>query len=163
LRLKATEKLVTLYAQTDQLAKADVWVDALTNPEEKNQLTISVGNAWAQKQDAKKAEGYFMQVVQRDSSDVGAQVLIQTAVMHSQSGDYKGSTDLIKTYFSQEGARYYEVADAWVGKAYLLMADNFIALKNGRQAKVILDSILSSMSDESILLQAKKKLEELSK
>ncbi len=163
LRLKATEKLVTLYAQTDQLAKADVWVDALTNPEEKNQVTISLGNAWAQKQDATKAEGYFMQVVQRDSSDVGAQALIQMAVMHSQSGDYKGSTDLIKTYFSQEGARYYEVADAWVGKAYLLMADNFIALKNGRQAKVILDSILSSMSDESILLQAKKKLEELSK
>ncbi len=163
LRLKATEKLVTLYAQTDQLAKADVWVDALTNPEEKNQLTISLGNAWAQKQDATKAEGYLMQVVQRDSSDVGAQALIQIAVMHSQSGDYKGSTDLIKTYFSQEGARYYEVADAWVGKAYLLMADNFIALKNGRQAKVILDSILSSMSDESILLQAKKKLEELSK
>lgn len=163
LRLKVTEKLVTLYAQTDQLAKADVWVDALTNPEEKNQLTISLGNAWAQKQDATKAEGYFMQVVQRDSSDVGAQALIQIAVMHSQSGDYKGSTDLIKTYFSQEGARYYEVADAWVGKAYLLMADNFIALKNGRQAKVILDSILSSMSDESILLQAKKKLEELSK
>jgi tetratricopeptide (TPR) repeat protein len=163
LRLKATEKLVSLYAQTDQLAKADVWVDALANPEEKNQLTISLGNAWAQKQDATKAEGYFMQVVQRDSSDVGAQALIQVAVMHSQSGDYKGSTDLIKTYFSQEGARYYEVADAWVGKAYLLMADNFIALKNGRQAKVILDSILSSMSDEGILLQAKKKLEELSK
>lgn len=163
LRLKATEKLVTLYAQTDQLAKADVWVDALTNPEEKNQLTISVGNAWAQKQDTTKAEGYFMQVVQRDSSDVGAQALIQVAVIHSQSGDYKGSTDLIKAYFSQEGARYYEVADAWVGKAYLLMADNFIALKNGRQAKVILDSILSGMSDESILLQAKKKLEELSK
>ena len=163
LRLKATEKLVTLYAQTDQLAKADVWVDALTNPEEKNQLTISLGNAWAQKQDATKAEGYFMQVVQRDSSDVGAQALIQVAAMHSQSGDYKGSTDLIKTYFSQDGARYYEVADAWVGKAYLLMVDNFIALKNGRQAKVILDSILSSMSDEGILLQAKKKLEELSK
>lgn len=163
LRLKATEKLVSLYAQTDQLAKADVWVDALTNPEEKNQLTISLGNAWAQKQDATKAEGYFMQVVQRDSSDVGAQALIQVAVMHSQSGNYKGSTDLIKAYFSQEGARYYEVADAWVGKAYLLMADNFIALKNGRQAKVILDSILSSMSDEGILLQAKKKLEELSK
>ena len=34
---------------------------------------------------------------------------------------------------------------------------------HGRQAKVILDSILSSMSDESILQQAKKKLEELSK
>jgi tetratricopeptide (TPR) repeat protein len=163
LRLKATEKLVTLYTQTDQLAKADAWVDALTNPEEKNQLTISLGNAWAQKQDATKAEGYFMQVVQRDSSDIGAQALIQVAVMHSQSGDYKGSIDLIKTYFSQEGARYYEVADAWVGKAYLLMADNFISLKNGRQAKVILDSILSSMSEESILLQAKKKLEELSK
>ncbi|MFD3393432.1 tetratricopeptide repeat protein [Aquirufa sp. OSTEICH-129V] len=163
LRLKATEKLVSLYAQTDQLAKADVWVDALANPEEKNQLTISLGNAWAQKQDATKAEGYFMQVVQRESSDIGAQALIQVAAMHSQSGDYKGSTDLIKTYFSQEGARYYEVADAWVGKAYLLMADNFIALKNGRQAKVILDSILSSMSDESILLHAKKKLEELSK
>jgi hypothetical protein len=36
-------------------------------------------------------------------------------------------------------------------------------LKNGRQAKVILDSILSSMTDESILQQAKKKLEELGK
>jgi tetratricopeptide (TPR) repeat protein len=163
LRLKATEKLVTLYAQTDQLAKADVWVEAMTNPDEKNQLTISLGNAWAQKQDAKKAEVYFMQVVQRDSSDIGAQALIQVALIRSQSGDYKGSTELIKSYFSQEGARFYEVADSWVGKAYLLMADNFIALKNGRQAKVILDSILSSMSDESILLQAKKKLEELSK
>lgn len=163
LHLKALEKLVTLYALTDQLAKADIWVDALTNPAEKNQLTITLANAWLQKQDGKKAETYFMQVVERDSSDLGAQALIQLATVHSQSGDFKGSTDLIKQYFSQEGARYYEVADAWVGKAYLLMVDNFIALKNGRQAKVILDSIMSSMSDESILLQAKKKLEELSK
>jgi tetratricopeptide (TPR) repeat protein len=163
LSLKATEKLVTLYVQTDKLAQADVWVDALTNQEEKIQLTITLANAWLQKQDGKKAEGYFMQVVQRDSSDVGAEALIQVALIHSQSGDYKGSTELIKQYFSQEGARYYEVADAIVGKAFLLMADNFIALKNGRQAKVILDSILSSMSDESILQQAKKKLEDLSK
>lgn len=162
-KFKARPVLVDLYKASDQLNNLESMMVLDFDLEQKSQLHFTIAQAWLMKQNMANAERHFMQVVQLDSMDLGAQALIQVAIIHSQSGDYKGSTDLIKTNFSQEGARYFEVADAWVGKAYLLMADNFIALKNGRQAKVILDSILSSISDESILLQAKKKLEELSK
>jgi tetratricopeptide (TPR) repeat protein len=162
-KFKARPVLVNLYTASDQLNNLESMMDLDFDLEQKSQLHFNIAQAWLIKQNKVDAERHFMKVVQIDSMDLGAQALIQVALIHSQSGDYRGSTDLIKQYFSQEGARFYEVADILVGKAFLLMADNFIALKNGRQAKVILDSILSSMSDESILLQAKKKLEELSK
>ena len=126
-------------------------------------MHFDLAKVYASNQKVIDAQRHWVRVVALDSSDLGAQALILMANSMSQSADFKGSTELIKQYFGQEGARYLVAADAWVGKAYLLMADNFISLKNGRQAKVILDSILSGITDESILLQAKKKLEELSK
>jgi lipopolysaccharide biosynthesis regulator YciM len=163
LQVKATEKLLALYAETDQLAKADAVLSAISDSNEKNRLMLELGNHWLGKQNANKAEIYWTRLVQEDTTDIGAQALILIATQLTKSEDYKGSTELIKQYFSQEGARYFSASEAWVGKAYLLMADNFIALKNGRQAKIILESILTSTSDESIRQQANKKLEELTK
>jgi hypothetical protein len=41
------------------------------------------------------------------------------------------------------------------------MADNFIYLKNNPQAKAILQSIMTSSSDDSMKVLAKKKMEEI--
>ena len=162
-KTKARPVFLELCKQLDQLNKLESLLETDFDVVQKSQLHFDLAQVYASKQKQLEAQRQWMRVVALDSSDLGAQSLLNIASSQSQGGDFKGSTDLIKQYFGQEGARYYEAADALVGKAYLLMADNFIALKNGRQAKVILDSILSSISDESILQQAKKKLEELSK
>jgi tetratricopeptide (TPR) repeat protein len=162
-KTKARPVFFDLCKQLDQLSKFEPVLEADFDVVQKSQLHFELAQVYASNQKIIDAQRHWVRVVALDSSDLGAQALIFMANSMSQSADFKGSTELIKQYFGQEGARYFDAADAWVGKAYLLMADNFISLKNGRQAKVILDSILSSITDESILLQAKKKLEELSK
>jgi tetratricopeptide (TPR) repeat protein len=162
-KAKARPVFLELCKQLDQLNKFESLLETDFDVVQKSQLHFDLAQIYAGKQKYLEAQRQWMRVVALDTSELGAQSLLNIASSKSQGGDFKESTDLIKQYFGQEGARYYEAADALVGKAYLLMADNFIALKNGRQAKVILDSILSSISDESILQQAKKKLEELSK
>jgi predicted negative regulator of RcsB-dependent stress response len=41
------------------------------------------------------------------------------------------------------------------------MAENFVQLKNTAQAKAILQSVLTSSSDDEVKAQAKKKLDEI--
>jgi len=48
-----------------------------------------------------------------------------------------------------------------VGKAFLLLADNFANLKNMAQSKAILSSLIESSSDAEIKKQAKVKLQAL--
>lgn len=53
--------------------------------------------------------------------------------------------------------------EEWVGKAYLLIADNFIGLDNLFQAKATLQSIMDNFPLEHIRDQAKMKFAELEK
>jgi hypothetical protein len=55
--------------------------------------------------------------------------------------------------------------DYWVAKTYILIADNYIGLKDAFQAKSTLQSIIENYEnkDDDILTQAKEKLEKLKK
>ena len=55
--------------------------------------------------------------------------------------------------------------DYWVAKTYILIADNYISLKDAFQAKSTLQSIIENYEnkDDDILTLAKEKLEKLKK
>jgi predicted negative regulator of RcsB-dependent stress response len=65
---------------------------------------------------------------------------------------------MITTKFKNEFA---DVSDGVIGKAYVLLADNFVSLKNLAQARAILKSIIDNSTDNSIVEVAKTKLKSL--
>ena len=65
---------------------------------------------------------------------------------------------MITTKFKNEFA---EVSDGVIGKAYVLLADNFVSLKNLAQARAILKSIIDNSTDNAIVDVAKTKLKSL--
>jgi len=53
--------------------------------------------------------------------------------------------------------------DYWVTKTFILLADNYVALKDNFQAKATLQSIIENYKgDDDILPTAKQKLDQLS-
>jgi predicted negative regulator of RcsB-dependent stress response len=57
--------------------------------------------------------------------------------------------------------QFAESSDAILGKAYILLADNFVELKNIPQAKATLKSIIDNSSDSVVIELAKTKLNAL--
>jgi hypothetical protein len=55
--------------------------------------------------------------------------------------------------------RFYDAEASIVGKAFLLLADNFANLKNIPQSKAILSSLIESSGDAEIKKLAKVKLQ----
>ena len=84
---------------------------------------------------------------------------MRLATLLSNDAKYKESNDHIRLNFVDKGGRFYDAEASVVGKAFLLLADNFANLKNIAQSKAILSSLIESSSDVEIKKQAKVKLQ----
>ena len=101
---------------------------------------------------------WLAKVISLDKNEIGAEAQYDLALLLSGEGKYKESNDMITTKFKNEFA---EASDAVIGKSYILLAENFVSLKNLPQAKAILKSVIENSSDTSIIELAKKKLKSL--
>jgi tetratricopeptide (TPR) repeat protein len=93
-----------------------------------------------------------------DKNEIGADAQYELAELLAKEGKFKESNDMISTKFKNEFA---EASDAIIGKAYVLLADNFVSLKNLPQAKAILKSVIDNSSDSGVIELAKTKLKSL--
>lgn len=107
------------------------------------------------------AKNWFEKAILVDQDETGAKAALALAKVFSAEKDWKGSNTSLLKNFVQAGSPFNESSESVVGQAFLLMGENFIQLKNVPQAKAILQSILSSSSDNNVKLLAKKKLEEI--
>jgi tetratricopeptide (TPR) repeat protein len=98
------------------------------------------------------------QTIAFDKNEIGAEAQYELAVLLAKEGKFKESNDMISTKFKNEFA---EASDAIIGKAYVLLADNFVSLKNLPQAKAILKSVIDNSSDSGVIELAKTKLKSL--
>ncbi len=98
------------------------------------------------------------QTIVFDKNEIGAEAQYELAVLLAKEGKFKESNDMISTKFKNEFA---EASDAVIGKAYVLLADNFVSLKNLPQAKAILKSVIDNSSDSGVIELAKTKLKSL--
>jgi len=73
-------------------------------------------------------------------------------------GKFKESSEMILDKFRNQ---FSESSDSILGKAYILLADDFVELKNIPQAKATLKSIVDNSSDKDIIELAKTKLNAL--
>jgi predicted negative regulator of RcsB-dependent stress response len=98
------------------------------------------------------------QTIAFDKNEIGADAQYELAMLLAKEGKFKESNDMISTKFKNEFA---EASDAVIGKAYVLLADNFVSLKNLPQAKAILKSVIDNSSDSGVIELAKTKLKSL--
>ncbi len=101
---------------------------------------------------------WLTKTIALDKNDIGGEAQIEFALQLSQAGKYKESNEMITTKFKNEFA---DVSDGVIGKAYVLLADNFVSLKNLAQARAILKSIIDNSTDNAIVEVAKTKLKSL--
>ncbi|MBC8051826.1 MAG: tetratricopeptide repeat protein [Sphingobacteriaceae bacterium] len=127
--------------------------------EDKFRAGLYAGKAYLAKGDTATATKEFVDISTKTTTVVGAEAKYNVALLQYSKGDFKTSQ---KTAF--ELINKMPSHDYWVAKSFLLLADNYVALKDTFQAKSTLQSIISNYEgDDDILPSAKAKLEQLNK
>jgi tetratricopeptide (TPR) repeat protein len=101
---------------------------------------------------------WLAKTIALDKNDIGGEAQFEFALQLSQAGKFKESNEMITNKYKNEFA---DVSDGVIGKAYILLADNFVSLKNLAQARAILKSIVDNSTDNAIIEIAKTKLKGL--
>lgn len=122
--------------------------------EEKNSSDLFLGKAYLIKADTVQAIKAFNNVVAKTKTLAAAEAKYNLAALQYAKGDYKTSQktcfDLINNMPSY---------DYWVAKSFILLSDNYLALKDKLQAKSTLLSIIDNYEGkDDIIPTAKEKL-----
>lgn len=120
------------------------------------QAALYLGRAAMQRGEQQKATDHFKQVIERSKDSYAAEAQYLLAKIHYEAGDYKQS---LETLF--ELNKQFSTYQAWTNQAFLLIADNYMALDELFQAKATLQSIIEHATDEAIIASAKQKLASL--
>ncbi|RZK44259.1 MAG: tetratricopeptide repeat protein [Pedobacter sp.] len=122
--------------------------------EEKNSSDLYTGKGHLIKADTVQAIKSFNNVLAKTKTVAAAEAKYNLAAIQYAKGDYKGSQKTC-IELSSNLANY----DYWVAKSFILLADNFIALKDKLNAKSTLLSIIDNYEgNDDILPTAKEKL-----
>jgi len=125
--------------------------------EEINSADLFAGKAYLMKADTANAVKAFTSVVGKTKTLAAAEAKYTIAEIQYKKRDYKTSQ---KTCFDliNNMASY----DYWVAKAFILLSDNYVALKDNLQAKSTLLSIIDNYDGkDEIVATAKEKLEKI--
>ena len=151
---KTTKTDSTLYFAREVSNSGDVVLGA------KSKANLYSGKIYMAKNDYPKATEAFNQTIALAKDDFGAEAQYLIAQMLYNQKKYKESSDMIIAKFRNE---FSDAADKIVGRAYLLLADDFVGLDNVFQARATLNSLIDNLSDKDIVAEAKTKLKLLEK
>ena len=151
---QTTKSDSTLYFAREVSNSGDVILGA------KSKANLYIGKIYMAKNDFPKATEAFNQTIALAKDDFGAEAQFLIAQMLYNQKKYKESSDMIIAKFRNE---FSDAADKIVGRAYLLLADDFVGLDNVFQAKATLNSLIDNLTDKEIVAEAKSKLKLLEK
>jgi TolA-binding protein len=144
----------TLYFAREVANSGDVVMGA------KSKANLYMGKIYMNRNDYPKATEAFNQTIALAKDDFGAEAQYLIAQILYNQKKYKESSEMIMAKFRNEFAG---AADRIVGKAYILLSDNFVGLDNIFQAKATLTSLIDNIADKDIVAEAKVKLKALDK
>lgn len=155
----AINNLMVAYAGVKVPDQTLQYVDLVRNyekssEEDRNKAGLYAGKAYLLLADTTKARKEFEGVVKATKSVAGAEALFNVAEIQYLKKDYKTSQ---KTCFQliNDMPSY----DYWGARSFILLADNYMALKDKVQAIATLKSIIDNYEgDDEILETAKSKL-----
>lgn len=128
-----------------------------SSEEDKHKAGLYAGKAYLLKGDTTTARKQFDQVIKDTKSIIGAEAMYNLAEVQYLKKDYKTSQ---KTCFDliNNMPNY----DYWFAKTFILLADNYIAVKDKVQAIATLKSVIDNYEGKDEILDiAKEKLKKL--
>jgi len=160
----AINNLLMCYAQMEMSDDALNYVKLVranekTAQEDKFKTGLYAGQAYLQKGDTTNAITEFNYTLTNTKTVAAAEAKYNIAEVQFEQGKYKASQktcfDLIKDLPNY---------DYWVAKSFILLADDYEALKDAFQAKATLQSVIDNYknTEDDILSTAKQKLDGLS-
>lgn len=144
----------TLYFAKEVANSGDVVLGA------KSKALLYTGKIYMAKNDSPKAIEAFNQTIAIAKDDFGAEAQFLISQILYNQRKYKESSDMIMAKFRNE---FSDADDKIVGKAFLLLSDDFVGLDNMVQARATLNSIIENHPDKNIIAEAKAKLKVLEK
>ena len=122
-------------------------------PGAQNRAQLMLGKIAYSKADYKTAQADFDKTIALAKDVNGAEALFYLGEILYRQKKYKESiTTLLK--FNEQFSDF----EYWKGKAFILVADNNVALDETTQAKAVLNSIIENSSDETVKAEARQKL-----
>ena len=159
----AINSLLLCYAQMEMPDDALNYVKLIrdnekSSQEDKYKTGLYAGLAYLQKADTTAAVKEFDYTVANTKTVTAAEAKYNIAHIEYLKGRYKASQ---KTCF--ELVKDLPNYDYWVTKTFVLLADDYVGLKDNFQAKATLQSVIDNYKgDDDILPTAKQKLDQLS-
>jgi tetratricopeptide (TPR) repeat protein len=124
-------------------------------------LYIGLGQRFEKASSQIQAKSAYLRASELEANDIGARAQLALARMFRTSGSFSESNEVLITQFVNEKGRYFNADGFVVGEAFLLLAENFISVKNVAQAKAILQSVLKDSDSEDAKAKAKQLLDGL--
>ncbi|WP_295790971.1 tetratricopeptide repeat protein [Mucilaginibacter sp.] len=159
----AINNLLQCYAQMEMADDALNYVKLVranekTAQEDKFKTGLFAGQAYLQKGDTTNAVKEFNYTLTNTKTVAAAEAKYNIAAIEFEQGKFKASQ---KTCF--ELIKDLPNYDYWVTKTFILLADNYEALKDVFQARATLQSVIDNYKgDDDIIPTAKQKLDQMS-
>lgn len=131
---------------------------ALVNAGAQNKALLFKGKAMMAQGKFEEAKTHFQHAIQNAHDVHAAEAYYLTGELLYKQEKHKESIERM-IGFSKEFMAY----DNWIGKGYLLIADNYIALDDYFQAKGTLQSLIENFPLEEIKEKAREKLQKVEK
>jgi tetratricopeptide (TPR) repeat protein len=126
------------------------------NPGAANQASLYLGKNAMAKGDYETAKDEFLHTLNAAQDEFGAEAKYLLAEIFYLGGDHKQAYETLVS-LNTDFAAYTE----WVGKSYLLMADNSIAAGDRFQARYTLKSLIDNFPLQEVKDRAREKLRKL--
>ncbi len=122
----------------------------------RNRAQLLAGKAYLGKGETATAIDYFLETVNTAKDVHGAEAKYLIAEIYHEQDKFQQSNEML--FELNENFGIYEL---WVGRSFLLIAENFIAMDELFQARATLNSIIDNSPVEHIVEQAEERLAEL--
>ncbi len=119
----------------------------------KNEALLLIAKAYLAQGDKKQGRDYLDQTVESAKDENGAEALYLIAEILYNNELYQESIDKLFQLNSN-----FSIYDYWLGKSFLLIADNYLAIGEDFQAKATLQSVMDNSPNKEIVDQAQLKL-----
>lgn len=144
--------LLAKYDSCDFYAKT-ILDRGIVNSSAQNKATLFLGKSAMARGDYESAKDQFLSTLNTARDQYSAEAKYHLGEIFYFSKDYKQCYQTLVSLNSD-----FAAYDEWVGKSYLLLADNFVAMGDTYQAKATLQSLIDNFPLETVREQARQKL-----
>jgi TolA-binding protein len=162
-QFNAWSGLMESFYLTEQYDSADAYARIIlergnVNAGAQNKASLYLGKTAMARDDFETAKDEFLNTLNAAQDEYGAEAKFLLAQLLHNQKEYRQSNETL-VGLNNDFAEYQE----WVGKAYLLMADNYVGLNNNFQATATLQSLIDHFPLQHVKEAARKKMAEIEK